>query len=186
MAYMANARDGDARMGTARETPAWAIKHGIIGGIIGGIVFAMAEMIGGKIVSGSPLVMPLKVIASIPIGDMPPKIATSTAIPVGLITHMVMSMIFGVIFALIVAYVPILRVSPIVTVVVASIYGLLLWLINFYVLAPAISRPWFKTAPKGQQFIYHTFFFGTVFGLYLLAVMLRERSATPATDEGAM
>ncbi len=184
MAFMEKAREGDMRMQTAQETPVWAVKHGVIGGIIGGITFALAEMIGGKIVSGSPLVMPLKVIASIPIGDMPPKIATSTAIPVGLITHMVMSMIFGVIFALIVAYVPMLRVSPIVTVAAASVYGLLLWLINFYVLAPAISRPWFTTAPKGQQFVYHTFFFGTVYGLYLLAVMLRERSATPATDEG--
>lgn len=174
MAYMANARDGDARMGTARETPAWAIKHGVIGGIISGITFAIAEMIGGSVIDGSPLFMPLKAFASIPIGKEPPKIAWATAVPV------------GVTFALIVAYLPVLRVSPVILVVAASVYGFLLWLINFFVLAGAIGRPWFKGAPKGEQFVYHTIFYGTVLGLYLVAVMRRERTVTPAIGEGAM
>ncbi len=186
MAYMANARDGDARMGTARETPAWAIKHGVIGGIISGITFAIAEMIGGSVIDGSLLFMPLKAFASIPIGKEPPKIAWATAVPVGVISHMVLAIIYGVIFALIVAYLPVLRVSPVILVVAASVYGFLLWLINFFVLAGAIGRPWFKGAPKGEQFVYHTIFYGTVLGLYLVAVMRRERTVTPAIGEGAM
>ncbi len=185
MAYMANARDGDAGMQTARETPAWAIKHGVIGGIIGGIIFAIAEMIGGSVIDGNPFFMPLKAFASIPIGKEPPKIAWATAVPVGVISHMVLSIIYGVIFALIIAYLPMLRVSPVLIVVAAAVYGFLLWLINIFVVAGAISRPWFKMAPKGEQFVYHTFFYGAVLGLYLVAVMRRERGVTPTTNEGA-
>ncbi len=185
MANMANARDGDAGMQTARETPAWAIKHGVIGGAIGGIIFAIAEMIGGSVIDGSPFFMPLKAFASIPIGKEPPKIAWATAVPVGVISHMVLSIIYGVIFALIIAYLPMLRVSPVLLVVAASVYGFLLWLINFFVVAGAISRPWFKMAPRGEQFVYHTIFYGTVLGLYLVAVMRRERGVTPTTNEGA-
>lgn len=153
----------------------WAIIQGIIGGIIGGITFLLAEMIGGHIVSGAPYVMPLKVIASIPLGKKPPTIATNTAIPDGLITHAILTILFGIIFALIVAAVPALRTSPIMTVIAASVYGLILWLVNFYVLAPLINRPWFKTSPAGQQFVYHTFFFGTVLGLYLASVLWSKR-----------
>ncbi len=185
MAYVADGQDGDARMRTARETPAWAVKHGVIGGSIAGIVFAIAEMIGGSVIDGSPFFMPLKAFASIPIGKEPPKIAWATAVPVGVISHMVLSIIYGVVFALIVAYLPMLRVSPVLLVVAASVYGFLLWLINFFVLPGAISRPWFKMAPKGEQFVYHTIFYGTVLGLYLVAVMRRERGVTPVVGEGA-
>jgi hypothetical protein len=37
MAFMEKAREGDMRMQTAQETPVWAVKHGVIGGIIGGL-----------------------------------------------------------------------------------------------------------------------------------------------------
>ncbi len=186
MAYMGNARDGDAQMRTAQETPVWAVKHGVIGGIIAGIIFAIAEMIGGSVIDGSPFFMPLKAFASIPIGKEPPKIAWATAVPVGVISHMALSIIYGVIFALIIAYLPMLRVSPVLIVVAAAVYGFLLWLINFFALPSAISRPWFKMAPKGEQFVYHTIFYGAVLGLYLVAVMRRERTVPPAVGEGAM
>lgn len=186
MAHMANARGGDAGMRTARETPVWAVKQGVIGGLIGGVIFAIAEMIGGNVIDGSPFFMPLKAFASIPIGKEPPKIAWATAVPIGVITHLALSIIYGVIFALIVAYLPMLRVSPVLIVVAASIYGFLLWLINFFVLPGAIGRPWFKMAPKGEQFVYHTFFYGAVLGLYLVAVMRRDRTVTPTVGEGAM
>ena len=95
MAHMANARGGDAGMRTARETPVWAVKQGVIGGLIGGVIFAIAEMIGGNVIDGSPFFMPLKAFASIPIGKEPPKIAWATAVPIGVITHLALSIIYG-------------------------------------------------------------------------------------------
>lgn len=51
-------------------------------------------------------------------------------------------------------------------VVVASIFGLALWLINFYVIAP-FAFPWFLQSSPLVQFVGHTFFFGSVLGYYL-------------------
>jgi uncharacterized membrane protein YagU involved in acid resistance len=149
----------------------WAVKHGIIAGIIAGIVFLLAEMMGARFIGGDPFIMPLKAIASVPIGDPPPQIATGTAIPVGLITHAINSAIFGIIFALIAAKVPALHRSPMMLVIAASVYGTILWVVNFYMIAPLLGRPWFTETPPVQQFVYHTFFYGTVLGLYLRSVM---------------
>lgn len=155
----------------------WAVKQGIIGGIIAGIVFAMAEMIGAAFIAGNPFIMPLKAIASVPLGTPPPEIPTGTAIPVGIIFHMLMSMIFGVIFALLVVYIAALRSSPTILVIAATVFGLILWVVNFYILAPLIGRPWFTQTPPVQQFVYHTFFFGTVLGLYLAWAWPGQRTA---------
>lgn len=155
----------------------WAVTHGVIGGIIGGIVFAIAEILGGHWLSGDPYIMPFKAYASLPLGKMPPTIATSTAIPVGLLTHFILSILFGIIVALIISSIPALRTAPVVTVIAATVFGFALWIVNFYVLVPLINRPWFKMAPAGQQFFYHTFFFGTVLGLYLMLVLSSMRQS---------
>ncbi|MGI8687484.1 MAG: hypothetical protein ACR2M3_02800 [Thermomicrobiales bacterium] len=149
----------------------WAVTNGVIGGIMSGIIFAIAEILGGHWISGDPYIMPFKAYASLPLGRMPPTIATSTAIPVGLITHLILSILFGIIVALIISSISALRTAPVVTVIAATVFGFVLWIVNFYVLVPLINRPWFKMAPAGQQFFYHTFFFGTVLGLYLMLVL---------------
>ncbi len=158
----------------------WAVKQGAIGGIIAGIVFAIAEMMGARFIGGNPFLQPLAAIASVPIGQPPPQImqgySTITFVLIGLVTHMVFSAIFGIIFALAVAKVPALR-SPVALIVAASIWGFILWVVNFYVLGPALGRPWFAQTPALQQFVYHTFFFGTVLGLYLRSVLPAVRTS---------
>ena len=143
----------------------WAIKHGLIGGVIAGVVFLIAEMIGSVLLGGE-LLAPFQAFASIPLGQMPPEIAIGTAIPVGFVTHFVLSIIYGVIFALIVMVVPAMRASSNMLIAAATIFGTLLWIVNFFVLPSVIGRPWFATAPMIPQFVYHAFFYGTVLGLY--------------------
>lgn len=75
----------------------WIIKHGIIGGVIVAIVFAVAEMIATALTGGS-LWMPFQAFASVPLGTPPPKIPLSTAIPVGLIFHLIYTVGITVIF----------------------------------------------------------------------------------------
>ena len=62
--------------------------------------------------------------------------------------------------------VPALRSSIGVLTTVGVAYGLVLWLVNFYVIAPA-AFPWFGMANPVVQFIAHVFFFGAVLGYYL-------------------
>lgn len=152
----------------------WAVRHGLIGGAIAGVIFALAEMVGSAVM-GMPFLAPLQAFASLPLGIPPMEIPMDTAIPVGLISHTALSLIYGVAFALVVQNVGMLRSSASATVVAATLFGIVLWVVNFYVLAPLIGRPWFTMAPAIPQFIYHAFFYGTVLGLYL-ASQLRIRT----------
>lgn len=150
----------------------WALKHGVIGGIIAGIVFALAEMIFVWLMQGNAL-MPLHMIASIPLQQQPTEIAPTTAIVVGTLFHMLYAMVAAVIIAYIVAVVSALRNSRAGTVIFATVVGFLLWPLNFYLIAPNINVPWFatQTAPVPQA-IWHALF-GLVLGLYLASQLPR-------------
>lgn len=147
----------------------WWWKHAAIAGVIAGIVFAMFEMIMAALLKGA-FFGPLRMISAIVLGPaaITPDYPAVTAIVVGIVVHMVLSIIFGIVFAAIVSFVPQLARSTTVLLVTASIFGLALWLVNFYVLAPVFGWNWFPTQTNPiVQFFAHTFFFGTVLGWYL-------------------
>ncbi|MDQ4077314.1 MAG: hypothetical protein M3220_13835 [Chloroflexota bacterium] len=147
----------------------WVLKHGAIGGLIGAIVFAMAEMVAAWL-SGGNFFGPLHMMASIPLQQPPPEIARGTALLVGTLFHLAYSVVLGIIVAYIVASVAALRNSSTATIVFATVVGFIIWPLNFYVIAPAINAPWFATETNPfLQFIFHTFAFGTVLGVYLAA-----------------
>ena len=164
--------------GTRSDTGTW-IKHGLIGGIVAGIAFAMFEMIMAALMMGAAAFwMPLRMIGGMILGQqaLDPSYPLATAAVVGLITHMVLSMIFGAVFGAIVSAVPALRSTTGALLGAASIYGLALWLINFYLIAPAVGWVWFPTGTNPVvQFLAHTFFFGTVLGFYLDRVLAPRR-----------
>lgn len=151
---------------TSRSGVAPAILHGALGGVVAGAAMAMVEMVWSA-AAGTGFWMPLQMIASVPFGDMPPEIALSTAVPVGLGTHMVLSMMFGWAFVALLAVIRSSRGSATVTVVSATAFGFALWLVNFHAIAPAIGREWFTDAGVVQQLVAHTFGFGSVLGLYV-------------------
>jgi pimeloyl-ACP methyl ester carboxylesterase len=109
-----------------------------------------------------------------------PSTPLMAAAPVGMMLHVVLSIIYGLIFAGLVAAVPALR-STAAVIVGASLFGLLLWLINFYVIAPPAGWAWFPTqANPVQQFISHVFAFGTVLGVYLDRALASRRASVPS------
>ncbi|HEV2124138.1 MAG TPA: hypothetical protein VGW38_15350, partial [Chloroflexota bacterium] len=156
-------RDPDIPVTRQAVDSGWAIRHGVVGGLIAGVIFAMTEMIYAWITAGN-FWGPMKMIAGIPLQTPPPQIDLVMGIIVGMMTHMVMSVMFGVIAAYIVAAMPSLRHSAMATVIFTSLFGLTLWLMNFYVIAPMLNAPWFASQanPLWQGFIAHTFFYGTV------------------------
>jgi len=143
----------------------WAVRHGLIGGAIAGIVFALAEMVGSALM-GMPFLMPFQVFASIPIGIPPMDIPLGTAIPVGAVAHMLLSIIYGVAFALAVQNIALLRTSGPATIIAATLFGIALWFVNIVVLPVPLGRPWFAMGPPIPPFIYHAIFFGPPLGLY--------------------
>jgi hypothetical protein len=112
-------------------------------------------MIGATILGQGALPMP-----------QPLDIGLATVVPVAMVVHFVLSAIYGAVFGAIASVIGVLRRSRGLLVVAASVFGLVLWLVNFYVVAPVLF-PWFLMANPVVQFFAHTFFYGTALGLLL-------------------
>ncbi len=102
----------------------WTIRHGLIGGAIAGIIFALAEMVG-SVLMGMPFLAPFQAFASLALGIPPMDIPLGTAIPVGTIAHMLLSMIYGVAFAFAVQNIALLRTSLPATIIAATLFVVL-------------------------------------------------------------
>lgn len=155
------------RSGQSRQLVGdWALV-GLIMGIVAGVIFAMFEMIVAEM-QGDGFWMPLRMIGAIVLGEdaLESTYSLTEAAIAGLLVHMVLSAAFGLIFGVVAASVASLRESRVALVVAASIFGLALWLVNFYLIAP-VAFEWFETTDPLVQFVAHTFFFGSVLGALL-------------------
>lgn len=126
----------------------------ILAGIIGGAVFMMLEMIlVGTVGGGSPWGPP-RLIAAIGMGkDVLPPPATFSAgvFIVAMIIHFILSIIFALILAFFIA-----RLSMNVALVVGAVFGLALYLVNFYGFTTVF--PWFAMARSPITIITHILF----------------------------
>lgn len=146
---------------TRSELP-WAIRQGALAGVVAGVVFAAFEMAASAALSGwAAIDQPLRMFGAIVLGPMAlePTYPLVTAVMMGVVVHLVLSAVYGAVFAVIAAG---LRPRP-ALIGLATLYGLALGLLNFYVFAPA-AFPWFRETNPIVQFIAHTFFFGTMLG----------------------
>ena len=118
---------------------------------------------------------PFSTIAAVVLGDgaltVQSTIGLAVVVPVALAIHYALSAFYGAVFGATVGLIGILRNGRMALVVAASIFGFVLWLANFYEIAPALF-PWFSMTNPVVQFIAHTFFFGTTLGL-MLGIRLR-------------
>jgi hypothetical protein len=155
---------------TGTSTSTW-VRTGLIGGAIAGIVFAMFEMIAAALLNGpDAFFMPLRMIGAIGLGmsALDPSSSLLSAGAAGLVIHMVLSMMYGVMVAGVIALVPSLSRSTASVLLVSSLAGFALWILNFFVLAGIFGWSWFPdTQNVAVQFVAHTFMFGTVLGLFL-------------------
>jgi hypothetical protein len=154
-------------LGARSKSGRWVLRGAALGIAAGG-VFLMFEMIAAGIM-GQSAFGPLRMIAAIVLGEgaLPaqPSVGLAIVVPVALATHYALSAIYGAVFGVAVAEIGALRHDRVVLVGAAAAFGLLLWLVNFYVIAP-IAFPWFSMADPFVQLIAHTFF-GTALGLSL-------------------
>jgi len=149
---------------TRSEVP-WALRQGIVGGVVAGLVFAAFEMIASAAMMGADaFFMPLRMIGAIVLGPgaLEPGYSVWAAGVAGVVVHVILAMIYGVALAILLGG---LR-SATWEISLGGLYGLSLWLLNFYVIAP-MAFPWFLESSTLVQFIAHTFFFGAVLGWYV-------------------
>lgn len=161
---------GNTTITTNMSTNTW-VGVGLVGGIVAGIVYAMFQMITAAVLNGTDaFFMPLRMIGAMAIGmsALDPATSLLTAGAAGSVIHMVLSMMFGVAVAAILALVPALSRTTTSTVVVASVAGFGLWILNFFILARIFGWTWFPdTQNLAVQFVAHTVMFGTVLGLVI-------------------
>ena len=151
-----------------RNPRAGLIWQGVAGGVISGIVFAMAEMIL-NVLMGKPFFGPLRLIGSIVLGEqaLAPSYPLASAAVVGVIVHMILSMIFGLVFIYLLAAARQVWASTGRLLAYGTLFGLALWVVNFVILAPALFPQFTMVNQFWNGFFAHTFFFGSTIGLYV-------------------
>ncbi len=127
------------------------ILRGVLGGALSGLIFMLVTMWFADSV-GDPS-SPLMMISTIVKGGEA-AMANGTADPtVGWLVHGVLSIVFGIVFALVV---PLFRTNG--TVALAGIvYGALLYVLNFLVIAP-LAFPIFEMANQPFELTVHIVF----------------------------
>jgi hypothetical protein len=149
-------------------TGRWLITGALLG-VAAGVVFALFEMLAAWAM-GDGFWMPLRMIGAIVLGKeaLEPSYSLTGAALTGAVLHMALSALYGTVFAALVAVVRGLRSSGAVLVAAASLYGLTLWLVNFYAIAP-LAFEWFQDANAVVQFVAHVAFYGALLGILLAA-----------------
>jgi uncharacterized membrane protein YagU involved in acid resistance len=149
--------------GTRR--PAW-VKGGVAG-LLAGLAFAMWAMIVGAFTPGSNLLAaPQGIAQSIGIGNQGHDIQ---AVPllVGLMGHMMNSVIFGLVFVAIVAA---LKLRGAATVAAGMVYGLVIYAVMYWVvlrgLLSGTSASFLGANPEWSWIVAHLMF-GVVLGALL-------------------
>lgn len=154
-----------------------ALKHGAIGGVIAGLVFPMFEMAMAAVQGQNPL-GPLRMIGGIALGEqaLDPSFSILLAGAAAMVVHMMLSVAYGLAFGAAAAVVPAIVSSLGVAALAGAGLGTVLWVANFYVVAPIFGWTWFPemTDPL-VQFIAHAGFYGVPLGLYV-AWALRRRT----------
>jgi uncharacterized membrane protein YagU involved in acid resistance len=170
-------------MVTDRPTTRQLFQHGIVGGIIAGIVFVLAEMLI-NVALGKPFLGPLRLISSILLGTQAtaPTYSLFGAVVVGLIVHLILAAIFGVIFVYLLAWTGQFSATTEWLLLYGSVYGLALWVVNFHIIAPLLFPQFGQVNEFWNGFFIRTFFYGTVIGAYIAIVHSKEMIAGPPTE----
>jgi hypothetical protein len=145
-------------------------------GIVVAILFATFEMIAAAILMGpAAAVMPLRMIGAMVLGPAALDAGYSLAVAamVGILVHVILSIIFTGMFAVTASALTVTAAGDLLSIpsglaLAGILFGIVLWLVNFYIVAPVAGWTWFpERANPVVQFLAHAFFFGCPAGWML-------------------
>ena len=148
-----------ASVEAARPAIAVELTRGAVGGVLAGAAFLVLNMWFATS-TGMPAKMPILMMSTIAQGDSA-MMDGSASVGIGLIVHAVLSILFGLTFALVATR---LRTNGSVALVGAT-FGLALYLVNFKVFAP-IAFETFEDANQPFELAAHI-----VFGVIVAAAL---------------
>jgi uncharacterized membrane protein YagU involved in acid resistance len=127
------------------------LLRGAVGGVLAGLVFAGVTMWFAHSTGGKPE-LPLRMISTVVKGDAA-MAAGTTSRALGAAVHLLLSALFGIGFAL---AVPLFRTNGTVA-LAGTVYGLLLYVVNFLVVAP-LAFTTFRMANQPFEVVAHLAF----------------------------
>lgn len=149
------------------------VARGACAGLVGGLVFGVMEIVAAAAMDQPP-VMPVRMFASVLLGRDALTTSSLGAIwAVGVAAHFAIAALWGLLFAGVARSLsPQARASVGGEAVLGLVWGTLVWLLNFHVIA-RIAYPWFLDTPQGLQWLLHALFYGLPVGL---SYALQERA----------
>ena len=151
------------------------LKSAIWASIIAGIVFVIMEMVLIAAVGNGMVWGPPRMMAAIAMGEgvlPPPATFDFVIVMVGMIVHFILSIVLGLILCWGIAK---LRLGMAMAIVVGLVFGLLVYLVNFYLMTGIF--PWFEMARNPITISSHLVFGGLLGGTY------RAMAPRPAQHE---
>lgn len=145
------------------------LREGLVGGLVAGAILALASMLVSAAL-GASMSTPWALFASILLGQQAVNTPfTAGTFVVGFVVHFVLSALFGLLWGAVAKSVSRgIRDDWGAHAVAAMIYALLLWLVNFQVIARVVY-PWFLATHQLAWLLLHALTFGLPLGLYLTA-----------------
>jgi hypothetical protein len=154
----------------------WLLGKGIMGGLASGALFAAAQMLVARSQGPRGWELPWRRFASVLLGAnaMTGKMTLGILL-LGLVVHFLLSGVYGMTFAAAVRALPLtIRAHWVANAIVCAALGIVLWAINYQVIA-RMAYPWFLTgAHQGVQVLLHAFTFGLPVGIYLTSEVRRR------------
>lgn len=157
------------------------MANGMGVGFLAGLVFVGFEIVVAVVTGSSPFEPP-QLMGSILLGEGSlAALATPAFVAMaGLTLHFLLSALYGGVFGAIVQAVRPIQGNRPLLVAAGAVFGLLLWIVNFYLISPVLF-PWFAMASPLVQFLAHTFFYGALLGL--LFALLPQQTTEPNQPE---
>ena len=153
----------------------------VMAGILASVTFLLFKMVVAVIVGGS-VATPFRLIGAMVLGRdaLRPDFSLPATVGVALGLHLVLSLIYSVAFLAVASRIPVLRRSRLAVLLSASGMGLLLWVVNLWLVAP-IFFPWFTETRPLVEVTARVLFFGLPMGLVLARTILARPEASTTT-----
>src|SRR5512138_2452571 len=134
-----------------------SLRSGIVAGLVAGVVFAMMEVAGAAMM-GNPPLMPVRMFASVVLGESALQGSLGTALVVGMVAHLALSAVLGLVYGALAARASEeTRTSYARQAGLGIAFGLAAWLVDFQIVA-RVLYPWFLGTPQVLQAMMHGMF----------------------------
>lgn len=140
-----------------------AIWEGATYGLLAGVVFLAIQIVIAVRSGGTPL-LPMRWFASVLIGTHAFAASPAAVFLIGMAVHLGLSAGWGIVFCALAAREPAaVRESGIAQLVLGALFGLVVWVIDFVVIA-RLFYVWLLGLPLGTELVIHVLFFGAPLG----------------------